>query len=174
MPFTLRPALPSDAAALAAFGARTFRDAFAAHNRAEDLEAYVALAYGVAQQSAELADADVTCIVAETGDSIVGYALLRHDAADDAPECVGRDAPVELARLYVDRGWHGRGVAAALMAAAVEAARGRGGRTLWLGVWEHNPRARAFYAREGFRQVGEHPFLLGADRQRDLLMERAI
>ena len=41
---------------------------------------------------------------------------------------------------------------------------------LWLGVWEHNPRAIAFYEKRGFRAIGAQEFLLGADRQRDLVM----
>lgn len=178
MTISIRPATPHDATALAALGERTFRDAFAAHNRAEDMDVYVALAFGVRQQSAELGDPRVTCLVAESaGDgravASVGYAVVRQ-AADEVPECVTGPEPVELARLYVERPWHGRGVGEALMDAAIEAARVRGGRTLWLGVWEHNPRARAFYARRGFAEVGEHAFLLGADRQRDLLLARTI
>jgi GNAT superfamily N-acetyltransferase len=83
-------------------------------------------------------------------------------------------SPIELARLYVDRGWHGRAVGAALMKQVVDEARARGARTLWLGVWEQNARARAFYARWGFAQVGEHDFVLGHDLQRDLLLARAV
>lgn len=173
MDFSLRPATPADAAALAEFGERAFRDAFGAHNRPEDMDVYAALVYGVPQQSAELSDPRVTCIVAETGATLVGYAILRQ-VPDEVPECVTGPHPVELARLYVDQGWLGRGVGEALMRAVHDAARARGGRTLWLGVWEHNPRARAFYARWGFREAGEHPFMLGADRQRDLLLEKAL
>jgi diamine N-acetyltransferase len=180
-PFSLRPATPPDAATLAALGERTFRDAFAAHNRPADMDAYVALAFGVRQQSAELGDPRVTCVLAESADhahstsprAAIGYAVVRQ-AADEVPDCVTGPDPVELARLYVDRPWHGCGVGDALMDAAIRAAQERGGRTLWLGVWEHNPRARAFYARWRFAEVGEHAFVLGADRQRDLLLARDI
>lgn len=171
--FSLRPARSADAAALATFGALASRDAFAAHNRPEDMDAYVSLAYGVRQQSAELADPRVSVLVAEADGAMVGYAVVRQ-AADEVPECVTGEDPVELARLYVERAWHGRGVGEALMRRVLDVARERGGRTLWLGVWEHNPRARAFYARWGFREVGEHPFPLGADLQRDLLLARTL
>ena len=176
-PFSIRSALPADAAALAALGERTFREAFTDANDAHDMDAYVALAFGLPQQSAELGDSRVSCLLAESaepsGRHAIGYALLR-EVADETPPCVAGERPIELARLYVDRAWHGRGVGEALMSAAVDAARARGARTLWLGVWEHNPRARAFYARWGFREVGEHAFVLGADRQRDLLLARPI
>ena len=172
--FFLRPARAADAPDLAEFGARTFRDTFAAHNRAEDMDAYVSLAYGVRQQSAELADPRVSVLVAESDEgAMIGYAVARQ-APDEAPPCVTGEAPVELARIYVDHGWHGRGVGEALMRGIIERARERGGHTLWLGVWEHNPRARAFYARWGFREVGEHPFPLGDDIQRDVLLARTL
>ena len=112
--FSLRPARSADAAALATFGALAFRDAFAAHNRPEDMDAYVSLAYGVRQQSAELADPRVSVLVAEADGAMVGYAVVRQ-AADEVPECVTGEYPVELARLYVERAWHGRGVGEALM-----------------------------------------------------------
>jgi ribosomal protein S18 acetylase RimI-like enzyme len=37
-------------------------------------------------------------------------------------------------------------------------------------VWEHNPKAIAFYRKFGFETVGDHTFMLGLDRQRDIVM----
>jgi ribosomal protein S18 acetylase RimI-like enzyme len=69
---------------------------------------------------------------------------------------------------------HGRGVARQLMAAVFAAARGRSAQTLWLGVWEKNLRALAFYRKFGFVDVGSHQFVLGTDVQTDRLMVRDI
>ena len=175
--FAVRRALPADAATLAALGERTFRDAYADANNAHDMDMYVALAFGLRQQSAELGDSRVTCLVAESaepsGRHPIGYALLRQ-VAEETPPCVAGPSPIELARLYVDRPWHGRAVGAALMQHVVDEARTRGAHTLWLAVWEHNARARAFYANWGFAEVGEHDFLLGGDLQRDLLLARPV
>ena len=91
-----------------------------------------------------------------------------------APAAVQGPAPLELKRLYVARAWHGQGVAQALMDAVLDAARASGARTLWLGVWERNPRAAAFYAKYGFTRVGEHTFVLGADAQTDWLLARPV
>jgi ribosomal protein S18 acetylase RimI-like enzyme len=77
-------------------------------------------------------------------------------------------------RFYVDRPWFGRGVAPALMAACAAEARRRGGDVLWLGVWERNARAIAFYEKCGFRRVGIQPFQLGSDRQTDYVMARPL
>ena len=172
--FSFRPGVAADARALAEFGARTFRDTFAAHNRPEDMDDYVSLAYGERQQSEELSDPRVSVIVAESEEGrMIGYVVVRREP-EGAPACVPGANPAELARLYVAGGWHGRGVGEALMRAAIDSVRAGGSETLWLGVWEHNPRARAFYARWGFREVGEHPFPLGDDIQRDLLLARPL
>ena len=90
------------------------------------------------------------------------------------PACVAGPRPIELARLYTRVGGAGRGVGSLLMHAAKADARGRGFRTLWLGVWEHNDGARRFYARHGFIDVGAHGFRLGADPQTDRLLECAL
>ena len=82
--------------------------------------------------------------------------------------------PWAIVRFYVDRPWHGRGVAGELMAAAAETARAGGGRTLWLTAWERNPRAQAFYAKAGFRDVGTDTFVLGHSPQVDRVLVRAL
>jgi diamine N-acetyltransferase len=60
------------------------------------------------------------------------------------------------------------------MQAVHDAARSRGARTLWLGVWEHNPRAISFYVKCGFRDIGSQDFWVGADRQTDRVMAMAV
>jgi ribosomal protein S18 acetylase RimI-like enzyme len=49
-----------------------------------------------------------------------------------------------------------------------------GSDVLWLGVWEHNAKAIAFYRKFGFEAVGEHVFAVGSDMQRDLIMARSM
>lgn len=178
---SFRLAAPADASTLAEFAERTFRDTYAGDNGADDVEAYVALAFGQTRQAEELADPYVACVLGELHGSapndaplLVAYGLLRVDVPDETPPQVTGARPVELARFYVERAHHGSGLAARLMAAVTAAARARGGRTLWLGVWERNERARAFYAKHEFREVGAHAFRLGGELQRDLLLARAL
>ncbi|MEO8381999.1 MAG: GNAT family N-acetyltransferase [Acidobacteriota bacterium] len=158
----IRRAVPSDAAALAEIARRTFVDTFAAANRPEDIEEFVARTYGEAQQRREIENPDgVTLLVDEQG-SFLAFAQLRR-----APTEHGE---VEIARFYVDRAHHGAGLARSLMDAAIEVGRELGAERIWLGVWEHNPRAIRFYEKGGFRDVGSHPFLVGGDLQTDRLM----
>lgn len=163
----IRTGRPADAAMLSSFAERCFREAFAADNPAADLELYVRQAYGERQQAAELDDPAVTTLIAESGGHLMAFAQIRPGRA---PEWVRESAPVELWRFYVDRPWQGRGLAGSLMRAVVAAALARGADALWLGVWERNPRAQAFYRKCGFVDVGQQQFLLGTDRQTDRVM----
>lgn len=162
----LRRAVSDDAAALAELGARTFADTFASQNTPEDMALYLSRTYTADLQRSEIEDSDIVTLVAEEDGALIGFAQLRGSL-----EAYG---DVELARLYVDRGHHGRGLAQTLMSAAIDAARDLGGDTLWLGVWERNARAIRFYEKCGFVDVGSHPFLVGNDLQTDRVMTFVI
>ncbi|MFL6284688.1 MAG: GNAT family N-acetyltransferase [Pyrinomonadaceae bacterium] len=168
---TIRRANPDDAGLLAELGARTFSETFAADNSPEDMAAYLASSFNLARQTAELNDTASTFFIAEVGGVAAGYSMLH---AGGSAEGIEGAKPVELVRLYVSREWHGLGVGEALMRACVDEARQAGHETIWLGVWERNGRAQAFYRKWNFRAVGEHVFQLGADAQTDILMERAV
>ena len=171
MTLQIRRAVPAEAASLAAFGAHAFRDWYAAFNDPADLEQHVARTYGEAQQSQELADPLCEYTLAIVDDAIAGYALVR--AGNRHPGVAGPD-PGEVCRFYLARAHHGRGVAPALMTAAFEAARARRIGTLWLGAWDQNPRALAFYAKMGFVDVGSTTFVLGSTPQVDRLLVRTL
>jgi ribosomal protein S18 acetylase RimI-like enzyme len=166
--FSIRRAEPADAGPLADFAARIFDETFGPDNRPEDMAAHLADRFGVRQQTEEILHPDiVTLLVEDDGRRLIGFTQVRRH---DPPACVTGEAPVEIGRFYVDRPWQGRGLAQRLMAAALDAARSLGGETVWLTVWEHNPRAIAFYGKHGFRDVGSQPFRLGSDLQTDRVM----
>jgi ribosomal protein S18 acetylase RimI-like enzyme len=168
--WTIRAARESDAAALAALAERTFRDAFGAVNAAADVDLHCARAYSLARQAVEIAEPRGATIVAEHDGELVGYVQLRRRQSP----AVAESAAVEISRFYVLQSWHGAGLAQELMRETVERARAFGAEVIWLGVWEHNPRAIRFYEKHGFTTVGEQPFVLGKDPQRDLVMMRPL
>jgi ribosomal protein S18 acetylase RimI-like enzyme len=175
IPFRIRRAAPNDAAAVAGVGARLFAQTFAADNTPENLRSYLARAFSEAAQRAELEDPVGRIWLAETdGHEPVGYSHLRLATAPTSGVALSVTRPAELARLYADRSLHGAGLGAALLETCAAAAAANGADCLWLGVWQQNTRAIAFYEKHGFVRVGEQEFLLGADRQRDWLMLRRL
>jgi ribosomal protein S18 acetylase RimI-like enzyme len=168
---SFRIADASDAVEIARFGERLFRETFGPHHRAEDIDAYCRDSFSIERVHEELCDRERETFVAEHGGTIVGYVQLH---AAPPPDCVSGPDPLELLRFYVDSAWHGRGIAQALLARVIAAAERRGGRTLYLLVWEHNLRAIAFYEKQGFRRVGIVPFILASDRPLDYVMTREL
>jgi GNAT superfamily N-acetyltransferase len=168
---TVRRATVEDAETLAEVSATTFHDTFAEVNRPEDMDDYMSTAFTVERQREELSDPGATFFLALVDRDVAGYAKVLDG---DAPDCVTGERPVELARMYARSAFHGKGVAAALMRACLDEARARGGRTIWLGVWEHNTRAIKFYEKCGFAVCGRKIFQLGSDPQTDLVMAMAL
>ena len=170
-PTITRRARREDAGPLALLAERTFREAFDAVNTPADMALHCAQSYGEPIQSAEIADPDRVTLVCEQDGRLLGYAQLRWGPA---PGSVVANSPGEIQRLYVARECHGKGVAVDLMNASIEEMRRRRVDVIWLGVWERNPRAIAFYRKFGFAEVGEHVFLVGRDPQRDVVMARPM
>ena len=169
---TIRLAATADAGALAELADHTFREAFGAMNSPEDMALHCRQSYSPAQQTEEILASDRATLLYETAAGLAGYAQLRWGAA--APQCITGPAPGEVLRFYVSSEHHGHGVATALMDAALELLAQRGCRTAWLGVWERNPRAIAFYRKRGFVEAGEQIFVLGTDHQRDKVFVKPL
>jgi diamine N-acetyltransferase len=167
----IRHATSADNILLADLGRQTFYETFAADNTPADMAAYLAASFSPDKQAAELADPVSTFLIAEGNDIAIGYARLK--AGQSAAGVTGR-RPIEIVRLYARKNWLGQGVGAQLMQACLDEATKQGCDTIWLDVWEQNERARAFYCKWGFVEVGTQLFQLGSDLQHDLILQRAI
>ena len=163
----LRPALARDAPSLAVLAERTFRETFGARNSPESMDLHCAKVFGTEIQLREIGDRELRTTIAEADGQMIGFSQVRIPSAQANIEA---RRPAEISRIYVLTDWHGRGVAQDLMRAALATATREDCDCLWLGVWEHNPRAMAFYRKFGLEVVGTHAFMLGLDRQRDLIM----
>lgn len=171
-PVVIRRADAADARPLASFAAAAFADTFAADNTPGDMASYLVEAFGEDQQLAELDDPACIVLVAEHGGELAGYAMVRDGAMPGGTTSADLGNAMEIARLYAGRRWVGTGVGAALMQSCLDLATSRRREWVWLGVWERNARAIAFYARWGFTDIGSQPFQLGADRQSDRILAR--
>jgi len=169
---TIRQALSADAEALRELAARIYYETFASVNTPENMNAYLTTAFTLTQVQSELIESASTFYLAEMDTQLAGYAKLM--ASSEVPACITGKAPVELVRFYIDRVWQGTGLASALMEHCLNEAKRQGFSTMYLGVWEHNTRAQAFYRKWDFVRVGEHIFQMGDDPQTDWWMMRSI
>jgi hypothetical protein len=157
--FTIRRAVPADAPALGRMGERSFRETFDDVPESE-LVPWLERTFGAPALAPQLDPAgDTEIAVAEDAGRIVGFVKLTPLTL---PRFAPDASPLELKQLYVLKGWQGAGVADALTSWLIDRARARNADALYLSVYEHNARALAFYRRYAFRQVGTHPFVIGA------------
>lgn len=149
------------------------REAFGPpHNPAERVEQYVAGAFTPDRLRADLADPRSTFLLAEDAHgNVAGYArLVRHRP----PRRMTERNAIEIERIYLLEHHIGRGAGRQLMEHCLDVARAENYRAVWLGVWEHNHRARQFYERLGFTPFGWHYFQFGDDRQRDIWLQKPL
>jgi ribosomal protein S18 acetylase RimI-like enzyme len=168
---TIRNAAPADVPLLIELGVQTFYDTFAEVNSKSDMDLYLQKNFNEAQVMSEVADADNTFLIAEFNGKAAGYAKLRKGVP---PAELESKHVIELERLYAMREFIGKSVGKQLMESCLSMAKEQGYSMLWLGVWEHNHRAIAFYEKCGFEKFGAHPFMLGTDLQTDNMMKKDI
>ncbi|WP_457206982.1 GNAT family N-acetyltransferase [Nocardioides sp. P5_C9_2] len=174
----VRPAVPTDAAALHRVAARTFPLACTPHTPVEEVDAYIADQLAEMVFARHLVDPARILHVAVDGDTaeLIGYSMLVTGAPEDTDVAhVLRHRPtIELSKMYVDPAHHGDGSATRLIEATLAAAAATGAAGVWLSVSEENARANAFYARYGFERVGRRRFAIGDRWEDDFVRERAL
>ena len=164
-----RDARADDGPALDAMARAIWLETFAHSAPPADIASYVAGAYGPdGALIRSLADPAHHFRLACAGDAIVGYAKLSRVWLD-APAIL--PGALQLSQLYVASAHHGSGIAQQLMDWTIDTARTRDATALVLTVWEENPRARRFYERYGFVQIGFYAFQTGTQIDNDLIMQ---
>jgi diamine N-acetyltransferase len=167
----LRKCGPADLDLLREIGCQTFAETFGPQNTAEDLQAYLKSAFDPARLAAELGHPHSAFYLLYVDGFPAGYLKLNElDAQNDLMD----PALLEIERIYVRASFQGRGLGRRLIEQALEVARERGKRAVWLGVWDQNFAAIEFYKKMGFAVTGTHPFVLGGDVQTDFMMTREL
>ncbi len=172
-PITFRPAGVADASALVALALRCSIDTFAQYHSPENFQKYLDSTHRIDVFEQELADSSAAIwVAAAAAGELIAYARLRWVSV---PDCIGDPRAIEIEKFYVDRPFHGRGVASEMMRRCIDIAFAKGHRTIFLGVWEHNHRAIAFYTRKwGYQRCGEHTFMVGDDSTIDWWLRREV
>jgi ribosomal protein S18 acetylase RimI-like enzyme len=169
MTIRYRGAGPEDAATLERLFNAVFCDTFAHLYRAEDLEAFLS-SFGMSYWANQLGDPAFAVCIAEADDGPAGYVKL---GPLKLPVETERRA-ILLDQLYVLSAHHGAGIAHGLMDWALAEARRRGAEEIYLTVFVDNHRARLFYDRYGFREVGRYDFMVGSHADEDIIMRKSL
>lgn len=160
-----REATPDDAELMARIGTQTFTETFGHLYSPENLAAFLEN-HSRENWAAELGNPAYAVRIAEEDGVAAGFAKIGPPSLPF--EAKGPAA--ELRQLYVLKPWQGAGIAATLMDWAIGEARRRGADEMFLSVFVDNHRARRFYARYGFEQVGTYDFMVGTHADLDLVM----
>lgn len=169
MSVVLRDGTVEDAATLAALARETFTETFGHLYHADDLALFLA-GHSTERWQAELSDPAYRVRVGEADGRMVAFAKLGPPTLPFEP----RGPSTELRQLYVLKPWHGTGVAAELMTWVIDTARGAEAQDLYLSVFTDNHRARRFYGRYGFEEVGPYVFKVGNHEDADIVMRLAL
>lgn len=172
----VRRATTADATGLAELAEATFPLACPPGSAPEDIADFIATHLSADRFADYLSDAGRTVLVVEDDGGLCGYTMLvLGDPTDgDVAAVLTLRPTIELSKVYVRAGSHGRGVSTPLIAATLDAAGESGAAGIWLGVNEQNARAVRFYEKSGFRIVGRKSFQLGSRLEHDFVMERAL
>jgi ribosomal protein S18 acetylase RimI-like enzyme len=165
------PVTFNDAAILLELSRKTFYDAFAHLNNAADIDAYAVKAFTLQKFRQELSNPYSYFYFGIVDDNIAGYIKINLNIAQT--ELQDPNA-LEVERIYILQQYQGQQLGKQLLSFAINTAVNKTLKYVWLGVWEHNYKAISFYESQGFVMFGSHPFVLGNDKQTDLLMKKEL
>ncbi len=145
----------------------TFCAAFAADNNPDDFRTYIQEAFSEKTLEKELRNMDSFFFFVYVGSTLVGYFKLNEGVAQNEFQ---NPNEVELERIYVLEKYQGKKIGLWMLNTIKKMCLQRGKTYVWLGVWEENKRAIAFYKKQGFTKIETHPYFVGKDKQTDWLM----
>lgn len=164
-------AAPSDQPRLLAFARSNFICTYAHLNDPAHMEAYISSKFSEEAFAREFRHPESAFYLCKADHQLIGYYKINFGKAQTEPD---HPEGAEIERIYVVDAYKGNGIGRKMIDHASELARSRGLDYLWLGVWEKNNEALAFYQRLGFESIGSHIFELGDDQQTDLIMKLSI
>ena len=170
-PLRITPYQERFLSSLAAFSEESFRHTYAAYNTPEDMDAYVQQYFYAAPWQAQLEHPGHHVLLLTEGESVKGYIHYRETLT---PEPEAGTPAIQVERIYIDASLKGKGYGRKLLRAVEGAAAMASRRIVFLGVWEKNEAAMAFYEKLGYERFGEYVFELGNDKQRDFWLKKRL
>ena len=146
----------------------TFRYSFYHQNTPENYELYVSKALSAETLLCEINLPGSVFYFGYLNQELVCYFKINLNI--NSREVYSKDG-IEIQRIYITPTYLSKGIGGEIMNFIKNWSKVSGYTSIWLGVWEHNPRAIKFYEKHGFKIIGQHGFMLGMEAQTDLIME---
>ena len=146
----------------------TFFETFAQYNTAENMQQYLKDVFSVEKLSEELSNPCSEFYLACINKQAIGYLKVNYGQAQTE---LKDPHAFEIERIYILQEFQGKQAGQLLFAKALQLAKERKATYLWLGVWEKNDKAINFYKKNGMIEFDSHAFMLGDDKQTDILMK---
>jgi diamine N-acetyltransferase len=157
-----------DLEVLKTIGKLTFFETFSLENTEDNMQKYLDEEFAHEKLKEQLEDRNSEFYFASIDKKIIGY--LKLNFAGSQTELKDNNA-IEIERIYVLKDYHGKNAGQLLYNKAIEIAMLSGVDYVWLGVWEKNLRAIQFYKKNGLVEFDKHIFMLGEDKQIDIMMK---
>jgi GNAT superfamily N-acetyltransferase len=167
----IRRAHEADSLCIAVLGTQVFLDTYATEGIRPALAREVLEALSPRAVVERIGEAATTFLVAERNGHLVGFAQFTAQAGH---ERVPYASPTELERLYVLERFTGRGLGKLLLRHAEDAARASGADGIWLTCWSRNIRALAFYASQGYEELGPTLFEVYGEQHENRLFAKPL
>ncbi|WML27170.1 GNAT family N-acetyltransferase [Neobacillus sp. OS1-33] len=149
----------------------TFNETFKDQNSPENMIAYLERAFNLNQLEKELSIISSQFFFVYFNNEVAGY--LKVNTKDAQSEEMGEES-LEIERIYIKNKFQKHGLGKYLLNKALEIAMELNKTKIWLGVWEKNENAIAFYKKMGFVQTGVHSFYMGDEEQIDFIMTKTL
>ncbi|WP_088344929.1 GNAT family N-acetyltransferase [Bacillus cereus] len=149
----------------------TFNETFKGQNSPQNMIAYLEKAFNLKQLEKELSNVASQFFFVYFNNEVAGY--LKVNTNDAQSEEMG-DESLEIERIYIKGEFQKHGLGKYLLNKSIEIAMEHNKKKIWLGVWEKNENAIAFYKKMGFVQTGVHSFYMGDEEQFDFIMIKTL
>ncbi|MGF7036656.1 ribosomal protein S18 acetylase RimI-like enzyme [Paenibacillus mucilaginosus] len=171
MTITIKKCTLEDSRTLQEISYETFNETFKDQNSPDNIKTYLERAFNINQLEAELSHPFSQFFFVYFNNEVAGY--VKVNANDAQSEVMGNES-LEIERIYIKNKFQKHGLGKVLLNKAMEIALECEKKKIWLGVWEKNENAIAFYKKMGFVQTGAHTFHMGDEEQIDFIMTKTL
>lgn len=167
---TYRPAILSDVRKLSVLYTQCYIHAYAIDGVSDEYANFITHQFSPERLSQAITDHPGDIIVAEYQGNLVGVAEIEFNQKCPLGELVA----AELNKLYVLQWFGSRGIGHHLLKESERLVRSKGENQMWLWAWDQNPRAIAFYERQGYKVVGPAPCPMEQNEYTNIVMVKQL